>query len=52
MIVYLGKQQQHATAQTTATRLNVLQAIRIVQGLGEKFLMGNYFTSPALFKHL
>ena len=52
MSVYLGKQQQHATAQITATRGTVLQIIRRVEGMGHKIVMDNYFTSPALFGDL
>jgi len=47
--VYLGKQQQHAPAQITATNGTVLQVVRRVEGLGHKIFMDNCFTSPALF---
>ena len=47
MSMYLDKQRQHATAQIT-----VLQLIRRVEGLGQKIIMDNYFTSPALFDNL
>jgi len=43
MSMYSGKQRQHATAQTTATRGTVLQL---------KIFRDNYFTSPALFDDL
>jgi hypothetical protein len=42
MIMYLGKQRQHATAQVTATNGTVLQLIRRVEGLGYKIFMDNY----------
>ena len=48
MSVYLGKQQQHATAQITATHGTVLPVIRRVEGLGHEIFVDNYFTSPAL----
>jgi len=51
MSVYLGKQRQHATAQT-ATHGTVLQLIRRVEGLGHKIFMGSYFISPALCDEL
>jgi hypothetical protein len=44
--VYLGKQRQHATVQITATYGTVLQVIRRVEGLGQKFLWRT--TSPRL----
>jgi hypothetical protein len=48
MIVYLGKQHQHVTAQITATHGTVLRVMRRVDGLSHKVFMDNYFTSPGL----
>ena len=52
MSVYLGKQQQHATAQITAMHRTVLQFIQRVEGMGHKIFMDKYFTSPVLFYDL
>jgi hypothetical protein len=52
MSMDLGKQQQHATAQITATQRTVLQVVRRVGGLGHKMFMDNYFTSPDVFDDL
>jgi len=50
--MYLGRQWQHATAQTSATHRTVLQVIQRDEGLGHKIIMDNYFTSPVLFDDL
>ena len=42
MSVYLGKQQQHATAEITVTHGTVLQVIQRVEGLGHKVFMDNF----------
>jgi len=52
MSEYLGKQRQHATAQITAMHRTGLQLTRIVEGLGHKIFMGNYFILPTLFDDL
>jgi len=52
MNVHLGKQQKHAPAQISATHRTVLQVIRRVEGLGQKIIIDNYFTSLALFDDL
>ena len=50
--MYLGKQQQHATAHITAMHGAVLQVLQRDEGLGHKIYSDKYFTLPALFYYL
>jgi len=50
--MYLGKQQQHATAHITAMHRAVLQVFQRAEGLGHKIYLQNYFTTLPLFSDL
>jgi len=52
VIVCLGKQRLHVTAQRTATHRTVLCVIRRDDESSHKVFMDNYFTSPALLDDL
>jgi len=46
MRVYLGKDSQSATDDTTATHATVRYLTGRVEGLGHKLFMDNFFSSP------
>ena len=52
MKVYLGRDSPSATDDMTATHATVRHLTCIVEGLGNKLFMDNYFPSPTLFDDL
>lgn len=50
MTIYLGKQNQQAHGDVSATHGTVLQLVRRVEGVGHKLFMDSYFSSPLLFE--
>jgi len=52
MRVYLGRDSHSATDDMTATHATVRHLTSIVQGLGRKIFMDNFFSSPILFDDL
>jgi hypothetical protein len=52
MKAYLGKDQQHATQDVTATHATLPDLMRKAEGQGHKSYMDNFFSSPNLSDNL